>query len=281
MVKYNKTKTTNNLLDIFLEHFEQELSENKNLRNYHRLINSGSNSRYLFRKAYFKQRLEFVKNSISKENSKIIDIGCGYGTTSFLLGMLGHQVTGTTLEYYFDQTSDRFKYWQKYFDTSQIDIKYENLFSTDYQEKIYDYIIVQDTLHHLEPINDALVILRRLLKDDGKIIISEENGNNIFCNLRHFKERGFKRIIEVYDEKLKTSYLMGNENTRSLKKWSELLEKNGLKILNNNYIRLFFPLYYKNKTLEEVIQKEKEISKHSKILNELFYFGLNFTASKK
>ncbi len=277
----NNTIQNSNKLNIFFDLFKQELQENENLRNYHRLINSDSRSRYLFRKAYIYQRFEFVMNSITKENAKIIDIGCGYGTTSFLLGMLGHNVTGTTLEYYFDQTEERYKYWQHHFDTSKIQIKYENLFTTDFKDNTYDYIIVQDTLHHLEPINDALIIINNILKDDGKLIVSEENGNNIINNLKNFKRRGFKRIIEIYDEKLKTSYLMGNENTRSLNKWKNLLEENNLKMGHNDYIRLFPPFSFKNKSLEEIISREKEISSRSSLLNKYFFFGLNFTARKK
>jgi 2-polyprenyl-3-methyl-5-hydroxy-6-metoxy-1,4-benzoquinol methylase len=272
-----------NSLNVFLELFEKELLENEDLRNYHRLISARSPFYNNFRKAYIEQRLEYVLKNIIKQDARILDVGCGYGTTSFLLGMMGHQVTGTTLEYYFNQIDNRLKYWSRIFDTSGVNIKYENLFHSDYSKKEFDYIITQDTIHHLEPVEDAFAIFREILKDNGKIIVSEENGNNIICNLKHFRERGFKRVIEVYDEKLKIKYKMGNENTRSITRWTKLFGRNNLTVDKNSieFIRFLPPCFYRKRSIEEIINLEKAIGKKLRILRELFFFGINFMVTKQ
>ncbi len=271
-----------NTIDTFLKNFENELILNENLRNYHRLINNNNYHYYKFRKAYFRQRLEYVVNSIDKKDTKILDIGCGYGTTAFLLASLGYNVIGTTLEYYYDQINSRYNYWKDKVDLENILFKYENLFKSNYPENEFDYIIVQDTIHHLEPINKALSLIKRYLNKTGTIIVIEENGNNIINNAKLFIQRGFNRIVEVYDEKLGETYQMGNENTRSLSHWNKLFRQNNLIIDQDSieYIRLLPPMYFKNKSMEEVVNKEHKLWKKSKLLREFLYFGINFKASK-
>lgn len=270
-----------NSVDYFLELLENELKENKELRSYHRLLNSKSESFYKFRKAYFRSRLIYVLENIDIQEANIIDIGCGYGTTSLLLAMMGHKVIGTTLEYYYGQIQNRLLYWDKYLDISRVEIKYENLFSSTYTDGSFDYVIAQDTLHHLEPITEALLIMNKLLKTNGKLIISEENGKNIICNIKHFKERGFNRIIEVYDDNLKYSYKMGNENTRSLKHWIKLLNQCGFNVSNENveHIRVLPPFFYKNREIEDILHFEIKLKEY-KVLRDYLFFGINFIAKK-
>jgi SAM-dependent methyltransferase len=268
------------LTTSFYNLFENELKQNVDIQHYHRILNS--KDRYLFRKSYVEQRMEYIQKRITKGNAKILDLGCGYGTNSFMLGSVGHEVTGTTLEYYFDKIENRRQYWNKHFDTSNVQFKYENIFKSAYPDNSFDYILVQDTLHHIEPIADALKILKRILKPDGSIIVIEENGNNIFNGVKNFKLRGFKRIVKYYDEKLQETMLFGNENTRSFKKWKRIFEAAGFKIDDNSleYIRLFLPKKYKTYSVEDIIEKEQNIWRKNKLLREYFFFGINFRARK-
>ncbi|MCD4680921.1 MAG: class I SAM-dependent methyltransferase [Bacteroidales bacterium] len=265
-------------IETFFEIFLKELEENSQLRQYHRIINSKSS--YLFRRSYYQQRLEYIVNNIDKKDALILDVGCGYGTTSILLGLLGYKVIGTTLEYYYKEIENRLIYWGNYFDTSNIQFKYENIFRSKYNDEEFDYIIAQDTLHHLEPIDDALKIFHRILKASGKILVSEENGSNIVCNLKHFRERGFKRIVEVYDEKLEEKMLFGNENTRSMASWEKTFQNNNFEVESNNteYIRLYPPSAFRKHGMDKVITKERELYKKSNVLRQYFFFGVNFTA---
>jgi len=165
----------------FFSLFEDELRANKELTDYHRIINSPK--LYHFRRAYVEQRLNFVMSQITKPYAQIWDVGCGFGTTSILLALNGHKVVGTTLEYYYEQMQERLKYWSQFGDLSNLTFEYKNMFDESPDPKSYDYIVAQDTLHHLEPFDKAVRIFYDVLKPDGKIVVSEENGSNIVCNL--------------------------------------------------------------------------------------------------
>jgi SAM-dependent methyltransferase len=264
----------------FLELLIRELRQNEELRNYYRLIDS---EKYLlFRKAYLEQRLSYVLRNLHGQNLRVWDVGCGYATTSILLTLSGHQVTGSTLEYYYDKISNRISYWSEFGDMAGLDIRFENIFDLEPIPEQFDIILLQDTLHHLEPVEDALKIFRRMLKKNGKIIVSEENGRNIFCAAKHFKERGFNRITRMYDETTGKYILFGNENTRSFSKWMHLFEKNGFVVnqKHTEFIRFFPPSFFHEENYYKLMGKEQEIWKKNRLLRDFLFFGFNFIAEK-
>lgn len=268
-------------VEAFFDLLVDELKINENLRGYYRFLNNPK--LFNFRKAYFCQRLQYVIDNIPANKSiNIFDIGCGYGTTAIFLAINGYRVTGSTLEYYFEQINTRLDYWSVYGNMSNVDLRYENLFDNPLEKNNYDVIITMDVLHHLEPLNDALNIIATSLKPDGILIACEENGNNLINSSRLFVKRGNKRIIEFYDETLKKNIKMGNENIRNLEKWENELVKANLKvnISTVSYLRYYLPTKYKRFSIDEIIAKEQLISKSNKFLRKYFFHGLNFVASR-
>lgn len=268
--------TVEEFFDIFLI----ELKENPELQDYYKFL--GNSSSFGFRKAYFIQRLQYIANHIDKKDVAIWDCGCGFGTTCLFLAMNGIKSFGSTLEFYYKQIEKRKDFWSKYGDTSLFTASYENIFDNYPQKESLDYIILQDTLHHLEPIADALKIFDTVLRKDGKIILIEENGNNIIQNTKLFLRRGNKRVISIWDEKLQKNILLGNENIRSLKKWEKLFNTQNFNIEQSNveYIRFYFPQFF-NENISEIIEKEQRIWKKYNFLKEYFFFGLNFIVNKR
>lgn len=264
----------------FFSHFEAELHANKELTDYHRVVNS--ESLYHFRRAYLEQRYNFVVDQVSKPGARVWDVGCGFGTTSILLALNGFEVVGTTLEYYYDQMQERLKYWSRFGDLSKLSFEYKNMFDESPADESFDYIVAQDTLHHLEPFDEAVRIFHRVLKPNGKIVVSEENGNNIVCNLKHFRERGFRRVKTIYDERLKKDIIIGDENTRGLKKWRKEFSIRPFEFDEDSieYIRYFFPGKYTGKNTKEIIAKEQSMWPKSRWKRELMFFGMNFTIEK-
>lgn len=268
-------------INDFFELFEEELKQNKSLTSYHRFTNKASF--YNFRKSYLEQRYYYVVNKIRGNNSLVWDVGCGYGTTCFLLASMGHKLIGTTLEYYFDQIDNRLEYWSKYMDVSNIRFEYNNIFDTNYPSEYFDHILAIDTLHHIEPFSESVELFHKTLKQKGSMIICEENGNNVFTRAKHLKLRGLKRVTKIHDPILDKEILFGNEHTRSLRQWKRefavapfVIDKDSIE-----YIRLFFPHYYKNNSTSRIIQKEQLLWKKHSFLREYFFFGLNFTVSKQ
>lgn len=268
-------------VEEFFQHFVEELKENEDLRYYYKYLED--ESRFEYRKAYFCQRLQYIIDHIDKDPSlRIWDCGCGFGTTAIFLAINGISSHGTTLEHYIKQLPRRLEYWSKFGDMSRFTYSYENIFDHQFEASSYDLIIIQDTLHHLEPLQDALKILNHVLSKDGKLLIIEENGNNVIQNTKLFLQRGNKRIIKIYDEQLKKHILLGNENIRSLSKWQKEFIKQGLEIENDSvqYIRYYLPFMFPNENAGERVKKEQRLWKSNNFLKEYFFFGINFLVKK-
>jgi SAM-dependent methyltransferase len=266
----------------FFDLLVTELEQHKEMQPYYKFL--GKPSSWHFRRNYFLQRLRYINNNLINEKGKAIwDCGCGYGTTCLFLAMNGIKTHGTTLEFYYDIIQKRKQYWSQYGDTSLFTCSYENLFDNHPPDNSYDWIIVQDTLHHLEPINDALRIFHNSLKKGGKILSIEENGNNIIQRIKLYRYRGNKRIITIWDEKLKKDILIGNENIRSLHKWDDLFTANGFNIDKRSvqFIRYYLPVHYRMFKADKLLQKEEHIQSKPGLRREYFFFGLNFIAEKK
>jgi len=266
----------------FFELMLTELEQHKEMQPYYKFL--GKQSSWHFRRNYFLQRLRYIQQQLGDaQNKSIWDCGCGYGTTCLFLAMNGIKTHGTTLEFYYDAIQKRMEYWSQYGDTSLFTCSYENLFDNHPPANNYDWIIVQDTLHHLEPIDDALQIFHDTLKKNGKILSIEENGNNIIQRIKLYKYRGNKRIISIWDEKLQKDILIGNENIRSLKSWNKLFVKNGFEIKSNSvqYIRYYLPIHYRLFNSDKLLHKEQRIQSGNGVRREYFFFGLNFIAEKK
>jgi SAM-dependent methyltransferase len=269
--------------DQFFDILLKEIQEYPTLQGYYRFLQNTES--FEFRKAYYLQRLEYIAQCVAKSpGTTIWDIGCGYGTTAIFLVLNGYTVRGSTLEYYFAEIPERLKFWSQYGNLTGLQLDYENLF--DYRSETnvkYDFIIVQDTLHHLEPIDQALAIISNSLKTGGEMIAVEENGSNIIQRLKLFKQRGNKRIITIRDERLGKDILLGNENIRPIELWTELCSSAGLQIRENSvhYVRLFPPQKFKSGKTAEVIKKEQEIWRKNSFLRKYFFFGINFSAVKR
>jgi SAM-dependent methyltransferase len=267
-------------VEQFFEYLLEETKQNTALQNLYQFAKDRKN--FFFRKAYYCQRLEYLSKKITNRNASIWDCGCGYGTTGIFFALNGFKVFGTTVEYFYDHIPRRLEYWSKYGDISGFSVKYHNIFDQPFFDHQFDYIITQDVLHHLEPNNEALQIINKAMKDDGMLVVCEENGHNIINNFKLFLRRGNSRIIDLYDEKLNKTIKLGNENIQGLKSWKAKFEKAGLLINDESveYIRLFPPFCFTATNYPYLIKRENKIWQKNSLLREYFYFGLNFTASK-
>ena len=265
----------------FFELMLKDLEINSEMQPYYKFL--GKPSSFHFRRNYFLQRLRYINDCVKgNKNLSIWDCGCGYGTTCLFLAMNGIKTHGTTLEFYYETVQKRLQYWKQFGDVSLFTISYENLFDSPPPAEAYDMIIVQDTLHHLEPINDALQIFKHSLKRGGRVLSVEENGSNVIQRAKLYKYRGNKYIIDIWDEKLQKHIPIGNENIRSLKKWEALFTNNGFAILPETvqYVRYFLPVHYRFSDPQQLLAKEQRIQQKAGFRREYFFFGLNFIGEK-
>ena len=266
----------------FFELMLKELEVHTEMQPYYKFL--GKKSSLHFRRNYFLQRLRYIQeHAANGQDLSIWDCGSGYGTTCLFLAMNGIRTHGTTLEFYYDMVQKRKEYWSQYGDTSLFTYSYENLFDNPPAADSYDLIIVQDTLHHLEPLKDALHIFHNCLRNKGRVLAIEENGNNVIQRAKLYKYRGNKRIITIWDEKLQKDILIGNENIRSLDSWRHLFEEQAFELPEGEvqYIRYYLPVNYKFKNSEQLLKQEQQIQSKPGLRREYLFFGLNFIAHKK
>ena len=261
----------------FFELFLEELKADKTLWYYYKFL--ADPKKLGFRKAYFCQRLQYVLDNTGRTDQIIWDCGCGYGTTALFLAMNGYRVQGSTLEFYFKEIEKRKQYWSRFGDASLFEARYEDIYSCRYSDQ-FDTIILQDTLHHLEPLDPALEILHQALRQDGKLLIVEENGANIIQNVKLLRQRGFNKKVEVFDESLQKTVVFADESIRPLRQWEKLLLKKGFTVQKTSvqYIR-FLPPQSFLKAYSDAIKKEQRLA-GKRLLTRYFYFGVNFIAKK-
>lgn len=270
-------------IDKFYELFSLELKNNRYLYPYYKLL-EGKESQQEFRKAYYLERLRYIDKYINKSKEvAVLDCGCGYGSTALYLAMNGVAVRGTTLEFYYEQIEKRKTYWKEFGNIDLFQCVYENIFDNPPAPETYDYIILQDTLHHIEPIEEALKIFYNALKKGGKLILVEENGGSIVKSLILWMKRRNNRVIEYYDPVLDKNILMGNENIRSEKKWTSIFLKAGFSIDNTatQYIRMYPPFAFSTKNAEKIVKKEQNIWAKKRLIRENLFFGLNMIFTKE
>ncbi|MDR3046785.1 MAG: class I SAM-dependent methyltransferase [Bacteroidales bacterium] len=248
-------------------------------------LNEGNESRRRWRKVYFTQRLEYINRHIDQflSNPTILDCGCGYGSTCLFLAMNNIETEGITLEYYADLIAGRKSFWSQFGNSALFSYRYENLFDNPPAENSLDYIILQDTLHHIEPIDVGLSIFYNALKKNGKLILVEINGASLLESFIFFLKRGNKKIIEFYDEKLDKMITMGNEYFRSENHWKKMFADKGFTCEEDaiHYIRYFMPFSFRKNNENEIIRKEQHISLHYPLLKKYGFFGLNMVFTKK
>lgn len=265
-------------VDKYFSLFMKELENDSTMSHYYKFLTD--KKKYLFRKNYFTQRLNYIVENIGRQDNSVWDCGCGYGTTAIFLALNGFKVHGSTIGVYFDYIPRRLGYWSEYGDISSFTYEYETIFDFKDKSEQFDRIIVQDALHHIEPVEDTLKLIHQLLKDDGKVLAIEENGRNILQWMKEFLLRGNKKIVERYDERLKRSFKFGHENIRSLNTWQKIFDKENFNVDDYEFIRLYPPFLWDEKNYLNLQKKENNLWRKNKLLADFMYYGINFSLSK-
>ncbi len=160
---------------------------------------------------------KFVFNLLKKEskNSQILDMGCGEGVFVEELVSQGFKnVLGIDLNY-----------------SSEL-VKKENILETSFSPKQFDIILLLDVIEHMSfrEQEKALKEIKRILKNDGKLIIS-------IPNLAHF----YSRISFLLKGSLKrTANIKKHPGDRPIGEYLQLLDNVGFQIKK---IKGLFPTY--------------------------------------
>lgn len=118
----------------------------------------------------WKSRLETL-NSFAGRKGKLLDMGCGEGLFLELASKVGWDITGTEISPF------AVKYGKGRLD---LNILQGELMDIGFPDKAFDAVTVWHVLEHTR--NPIIVLreIRRIIKDDGVLIMAVPNLNNIF-----------------------------------------------------------------------------------------------------
>lgn len=174
----------------------------------------------------FERKYDLILAAASeKKHKKVLDVGCAYGTMSFVLALADFDVTAV------DVMPEL--HAKELFDEAKIKFQTLNVETGKIQGK-YDLIIFTDTLEHL--CYNPLPVMKKLydaLEPGGEIIITTPSKENDFvcdgnwCDLVNWKQ------IPGYEK-----YKFNDAHNHTYYIWEirELLEEAGFEINFENYL---------------------------------------------
>lgn len=118
------------------------------------------------------KRLDFIVGQVQKNvtpPAKILDIGCGNGNLSMVLGSLGYEVKGIDV----DATSIDTAKKNNTFTNVSFDVADANKFTMNDE---FDLIVCTEVLEHLTVPDELVQSAYRILKPGGTMIITVPNG---------------------------------------------------------------------------------------------------------
>lgn len=148
------------------------------------------------------KRIEFILKELSNKvppNGDILDVGCGNGVISRLLGKYGYQVQGIDVSDKAIETARKL--------TVMANVRFDVMSAEELRAtKVkYDAIICSEVLEHLHDPSSLLQVLYDSLKDGGRLVVTVPNGNGPremlvtkpVISLRNKNNRLWRMILRV------------------------------------------------------------------------------------
>lgn len=258
---FNKNQKPSEFLKEWLKWNYLTLESQKILNKYY----ANFYNMYEYQWLHYNNRLLDVLNIIEdlKKELDILDYGSWTGTESLYFALLWANVFW--VDYYEEDLLNiaiERKNILKNILKKELNVHFEckNLTEMSAHTKQYDIIWLNEAFHHIEPREQFLELIPRLLKKWWRIIISEPNAYNIINQLFFFKHRWFKTIgkmkwenweeIIFWDERIIFPYNLRKE---LLKKWIECESERYFRIFpwnkSNKIINFLEKIFWKIKFL--------------------------------
>ena len=213
---------------------------------------------------------DLVSNVVSKaipdykSNVSILDAGCGNG---YLLSCVREVLTkhDADIEYYGFDISDQMVLRAKELNIAT-NIEVQTLPDTNYADQKFDVVTCSEVLEHLYQPLRSLKELRRILKDDGCLIVTVPNGDRISIDKVIKNKKKFQPADDVLLTYSELNYIFRKSGFRMVQVQSYgglFPELSQYSRLRNFFIRLlskiysFHPLYkLRQKQLLFVLKKD-------------------------
>lgn len=102
-------------------------------------------------------------------NKKVLDLGCGFGTGSVVIGEFARSVVGADIV--------KYREWD-FLKNKNVSFKKTGPGKLPFKDNSFDGVFIKDVLHHLKDMDKTLKEVSRVTKVGGDIIILEGNRYN-------------------------------------------------------------------------------------------------------
>lgn len=151
-------------------------------------------SRNLLARSVFRQRMKYALTAINPMDKIVLDIGAGAGFLAYNLSINGAKVIACDLKTKFKKCN---QIYNNLLMNSRIEFNNADIFHLPFKSNFFDVIYALDMLEHLDDVELALIEIKRVLKDDGFLIVSIPN-ENIFYRIAR-KITGVKKANHAHD----------------------------------------------------------------------------------
>lgn len=165
----------------------------------------------LFKKWIKRIREKIITEARIKNNSKILDAGCGTGE---LLKLLPLQ---KNLKLYGIDVSDKMLEVAKGKLKNKVNLKLSSVENVNFKNNYFDYVFSEDAFHHYANYEIVMKNFYRILKKNGKLVVADFDFGFILNKIFHFLEPG-------------------NNKMHSKKQFIELFKKYGFKKIKQKKI---------------------------------------------
>lgn len=132
---------------------------------------------YKPKEAWARYRIDMVLNALNPQNGEfILDIGCGVGAFTYRIALSGGYAIG--IDYSQESVGVARELTDKFGFSQNIRFIIANAAALPFQARIFDKIVCADFIEHIS-LWDKMSLLdemRRVIKEDGLIVISTPNG---------------------------------------------------------------------------------------------------------
>jgi len=151
-------------------------------------------SKNLFARFIFRNRMKCALRLADPSSKVVLDIGCGAGFLAYNLSKNGANTIACDLRTKLNKSN---RVFNNLLASPHIDFNNADIFHLPFKSKSFDIIYALDILEHLENVELALIEIKRVLKDDGFLIVSIPN-ENIFYRIGR-KMTGIEKANHVHD----------------------------------------------------------------------------------
>lgn len=190
--------------------------------------------------SYYEHFHRYLLAKFYVEGKKVLDIACGEGYGSHFLSQKAKNVTAVDVD---SATIEAAK--QKYVNNN-LTYLLGDINELDFEDKVFDVIVCYETIEHVHDPYKAFNNLKRVLKDDGILIISTPNkavysDEKHFVNPFHIKEFYYKEYLDLLRTRFESVHIYGQRVLRGSYIWDVEVQEKSVDMLNEGS---FLPMYF-------------------------------------